>query len=227
VKKRNLLIVLGLQALWAPSWAHDVITTNLTFSRDVSRIFAAHCLSCHGSQSTIPLTTYAEARPWAVSIKDQVLSRAMPPWGAVKGFGDLSPDESLTQEDIITIAAWVVGGAPEGNPASLPQPKSVGSSARLPLFSRALVVQTRATLARELEAAAIQPLEDGMVPSAKITAIQAGGEVVPLLWLYQFDGASKRTFAFRSPLKLPAGTVIESSAPLKFAVETRGNHPSK
>jgi len=221
VKKWRLLVAAGLLAFPAPFRAHDVITTNLTFSRDVSRIFTSRCLSCHGSGSTMPLTTYAEARPWAVAIKEQVLSRAMPPWGAVKGFGNLSPDNAMTQEEIMIIAGWVVGGAPEGNPAALPKPSSVGHSpATSPLFSDALVVQTRAKLVKRIEAAGIKPLESRTISSAKVTARLPGGEVLPLLWLYQFDGASKRTFTFRSPLDLPAGTVVESSNPLKFALQT-------
>ncbi len=109
-----LLLALTLQA-------HDTITTKLTFTRDVSRIFARRCLACHGATASIPLVTYEQARPWAVGIKEQVLSRQMPPWGAVKGFGNLSPDNGLSQEEILLIAAWVVGGAPKGNPSLLPE----------------------------------------------------------------------------------------------------------
>lgn len=222
MKKRSLSVAIGWVALALPLRGHDVITTNLTFSRDVSRIFASHCLSCHGSASSIPLTSYQEARPWAVSIKEQVVSRAMPPWGAVKGFGDLSPDNSLAEEEIMIIAAWVVGGAPEGNPATLPKPSSVARpSANSLLLSDALVVQTRAKLAKAIEAAGIKPLDIQTISSAKVTARLPGGDVLPLLWLYEFDGTSKRTFTFRSPVNLPPGTVVESSSPLRFALETR------
>ena len=221
MKRRSLFVAAGCIALALPFSAHDIITTNLTFSRDVSRIFTSHCLSCHGSGSSIPLATYQEARPWAVSIKEQVLSRAMPPWGAVKGFGDLSPDNSLTQEDIMIIAAWVVGGAPEGNPAALPKRSSVAPPSTPPsLLSDAVVVQTRAKLEKAIEATGIKPLESRTVSSAKVTARLPDGEILPLLWLYEFDGASKRIFTFRSPLDLPAGTVVESSSPLQFALET-------
>ena len=44
----------------------------------------------------------------------------MPPWGAVKGFRDLAPDGALTEPEIQIVAAWVVGGAPEGDSALLP-----------------------------------------------------------------------------------------------------------
>lgn len=222
MKTRSLFAAFVWLVVVLPLRAHDVITTNLTFSRDVSRIFASHCLSCHGAGSSIPLATYQEARPWAVSIKEQVLSRAMPPWGAVKGFGDLFPDKSLTEEEIMIVAAWVVGGAPEGNPATLPKTSSAVQSSppHLPL-SDALVVKTRAKLAEAVEAAGIKPLESRIISSAKVTATLPNGEVLPLLWLYGYDGASKRTFTFRSPLDLPAGTVVEASSPLHFALETR------
>jgi hypothetical protein len=39
VKKRALYAAAGLLAFAPPFHAHDIITTNLTFSRDVSRIF--------------------------------------------------------------------------------------------------------------------------------------------------------------------------------------------
>src|ERR1700759_4493780 len=114
------LLLLGF-LLAATLSSHDIITTNLSFTRDISRIFARRCQACHSQSASIPLTTYEEARPWAVAIKEQVLSRQMPPWGAVKGFGHLAPDNGLTQEEIMVIAGWVVGGAPKGNPVFLPK----------------------------------------------------------------------------------------------------------
>lgn len=204
-----------------PLSAHDIITTNLTFSRDISRIFAVRCIACHGAKDSIPLTSYQEARPWAVSIKEQVLSRAMPPWGAVKGFGDLSPDYGLTQEEITIIAAWVVGGAPEGDPAVLDKAITAAShrASTVPLRD-ALQVQTTATLREPVVAVGIKPMEDRTIASAKVIARLPDGEIVPLVWLYQFDGTSKRSFTFRSPMELPPGTVLQSSSPLHFAVET-------
>src|SRR6266481_4227814 len=107
--KRCLLLAALAALLILPVMAHDIITTKLTYTRDVSRIFQRRCISCHGPGSSIPLTSYDEVRPWAVAIKEQVLARSMPPWGAVKGFGDFSPDRALTQDEILIIAAWVVG----------------------------------------------------------------------------------------------------------------------
>ena len=55
------------------------------------------------------------------AIKEEVLERRMPPWGAVKGFGQFQDDQGLTQEQIGLIADWVEGGAPEGDPALPPK----------------------------------------------------------------------------------------------------------
>ena len=71
--------------------------------------------------------TYEEARPWAKAIKEEVLARRMPPWNAVKGFGDFKNDRGLTQEQIEMLADWVEGGAPEGDPAYLPKAPRVPS----------------------------------------------------------------------------------------------------
>jgi hypothetical protein len=198
---------------------HDIITTKLTFTRDIYRIFANRCLACHATGSAIPLTTYEEVRPWAVSIKEQVLSRSMPPWGAVKGFGDLAPDYGLTQEEIMIIAAWVVGGAPKGNPALLPK-QAVNSKGTAAISVKdGLVVETRGELKEPLQAAGVRPLADQMVESARVTAKLPDGRIEPLVWLYHFDPKLGHTFTFRRPLELPPKTVIESSAPLRFALE--------
>jgi mono/diheme cytochrome c family protein len=198
--------------------AHDVITTKLTFSRDISRIFERRCLGCHGGASSLPLVNYAQVRPWAVDIKDQVLSRSMPPWGAVKGFGKLNPDQGLSEEEILIIAGWVVGGAPEGDPALLPKTRPTAQSEPAPVTADALVVSTRSVLTKDILANGIRPLADTEIGSARLIARLPNGHVEPLVWLYHFPAAAQRTFFFREPLRFPVGTVLEASAPLRFAV---------
>src|SRR4051794_3352829 len=112
-------------ALWAvcasAAFAHDPITTKLTWSREVSRIVYKHCASCHRDGGTaMSLLTYQEARPWAKAIKDEVLARRMPPWGAVKGFGDFKNDITLSREELDLIARGGEGGPPEGDAKYLP-----------------------------------------------------------------------------------------------------------
>ena len=199
-------------------FAHDIITTNLTYTQDVSRILARRCIQCHSASSSIPLTNYTEVRPWAVDIKEQVLSRAMPPWGAVKGFGELSPDRGLTQEEILILAAWAVGGAPQGDPALLPRTQAT-PMAKMPVLKDVLAVTSRITLSKPLRVAGIRPMATKIVPSARITARFPDGRIEPLVWLYRFDPQTKLTFQFRRPLTLPSGTIVQSSTPLAFALE--------
>jgi hypothetical protein len=67
------------------------------------------------------LATYAEARPWAKAIKEELLEKRMPPWNAVKGYGEFSNAPVLTQRDIELIINWVEGGAPPGEDKELPE----------------------------------------------------------------------------------------------------------
>jgi hypothetical protein len=144
----------------------------------------------------------------------------MPPWGAVKGFGDLSPDRGLSQEDILIIAAWVVGGAPVGNPDLLPKAPKPQPQAALPVMKDALTIDTRASLKQKLRVAGIRPLSNSAVESSRVLARFPDGRIEPLIWLYHFDPKYKQDFSFRRPLDLPPGTVVESSARLRFALET-------
>jgi hypothetical protein len=109
---RPIFRLLPLFAAAAPAWGGDV-----TFSRDVWPVFERHCVVCHqaGEIAPMPLTSYKEARPWAASIREAVLSRSMPPWSAAAGGAHkFRNDRSLSESEIRLIADWVVGGAPEG-----------------------------------------------------------------------------------------------------------------
>jgi hypothetical protein len=201
-------------------FAHDIITTNLTFTRDIARIFDRRCANCHGPSSEIPLMSYEQARPWAVAIKEQILSRAMPPWGAVKGFGNFKPDHALTQEEILIIAAWVIGGAPQGDPNWLPKQAHGKPASPPPAFKSVVSGGNRTVLTEPVRVAAIRPLAPGIVESAKITAHLPDGAIRPLLWLYQYDPKWNRDFQFREPIDLPKGAVIETSSPVRFVLES-------
>ena len=80
-------------------------------------------MACHRPNHLAPMSliTYADARPWARAVKTKVLAREMPPWGADSSVRAYKNDASLTQTEIDTIAAWVDGGAPEGNAVDLPE----------------------------------------------------------------------------------------------------------
>src|SRR5882724_270317 len=139
--------------------AHDVFSTKITWSREISRIVNKRCASCHREGgSSFALTTFEQARPWAKAIKEEVLERRMPPFGAIKGFGDLANDEALTQEEIHLIADWVEGGSPEGDAALLEKNPDFGPHPSHESKSGAqLVVHGSRTLKQPMTIAAIRP----------------------------------------------------------------------
>src|SRR5262245_15998707 len=101
---------------------------NVTFSKDVAPIFFKNCAECHrpGESAPMSLLSYKDARPWARSIREKVISREMPPWHADPRTGQFSNDRRLTDPEIETIKAWVDGKALEGDPRDLPpQPEIV------------------------------------------------------------------------------------------------------
>ena len=67
------------------------------------------------------LLSYKEARPWAKSIARAVKNQDMPPWSGESDRHTWSNDLSLSDETIERITAWVEAGAPEGDPAAMPE----------------------------------------------------------------------------------------------------------
>jgi hypothetical protein len=217
---RATLILLACAA--APLSPHDVISTKITWSREISRLVYARCVACHrDGGATFSLETYTAARPWAKAIRDEVLCRRMPPWGAVRGFGRFSGDVSLSQEEMDTIAQWVEGGAPEGDPALLPKvPPGTQSCFLTAPAGRLTPVHGAVRLERETVAIAIRPAGD-VLDSARVVAILPDSSIIPMLWLYQYRRAYGHEFVYRAPLRLPAGTRIESQPPIMFTLITR------
>src|SRR5439155_19039759 len=96
-----------------------------TFTKDVLPIFQKSCQDCHrpGQMAPFSLVRYEDARPWARSIKDKVVSRYMPPWHLDRTIGEYSPDPSLSDKEVETIARWVDIGAPKGDAKDAPAPR--------------------------------------------------------------------------------------------------------
>ena len=94
-----------------------------TFARDVAPIMFEKCASCHRSGEVAPMTfmSYEDVRPWAKVIRNKVVAREMPPWGADPAHTlKMRNDRSLSQQQIDTIVAWVDGGSPKGSDAEMP-----------------------------------------------------------------------------------------------------------
>jgi hypothetical protein len=120
---------LGVSLTLAASATAHPAERPVTFSKDVAPIVQAKCQQCHQPNSIAPMSlmTYKDARPWARSIKERVVTRQMPPWHIDPSVGvqKFRNDLSLTEEQIDTIVRWVDSGAPEGDPKDLPPAKPV------------------------------------------------------------------------------------------------------
>jgi hypothetical protein len=118
VKSFRLLFValVVTQALGWPDTArsHETVKTTITYEREVSQILVRRCVSCHNSKGlSFPLTTYEATRPWARAIEEEILSRQMPPWRAVAGYGRFANDGALTTRELQTLIAWIEGNGPK------------------------------------------------------------------------------------------------------------------
>jgi mono/diheme cytochrome c family protein len=193
---------------------HDVITTKITFDREIIRIVYARCAICHReSGSAFSLTSYSEARPWAKAIQEEVLERRMPPWGAVKGFGDFRNDQALTPEQIELVGDWVEGGSPEGEPKDVPETPKWTVPPPPPHGSAKMAVSGEYKLVQPLDLTGISPQKIDPGTSFQLTAELPDGSIQPLLWLEPYKPVFGHPFWLREPLALPTGTVIRGLPP--------------
>jgi hypothetical protein len=208
---------LVLLAAAVPAYGHDIITTKVTFDREIVRLFNSHCNACHREGGTaFSLETWKAARPWAKAIGEEVLQRRMPPWGAVKGFGAFRNDQGLTEEQLELIVDWEEGGAPEGEPKDLPQPPklpdpSLPESSTISPVRRTpkdILISGDTTLRKPLILAGIWPQSVEDHANFQITAELPDGSIEPLLWLHNYRNQFAHEFQLKRPLDLPAGTVV-------------------
>ena len=111
VMRTVLLLMLASSAAFAAVTFHDV-----------APVIEAHCVGCHqvGEIGPMPLTTYAQARPWSKAIKQAVLQGTMPPWHADRASSERMANSRLMKDaDIRLLADWADAGAPEGPPVSI------------------------------------------------------------------------------------------------------------
>ncbi len=202
----------ALIALASIAQAHD-ISSQVTWSREVSRLLDRHCTSCHrDGGAAFSLTTFAQAQSHAKAIAKAVLDRRMPPFGAVKGFGDLRDDQSLTQEQIGLVIGWVQGGAPEGDEKFAPKARPNLAPAKAEPKTGESWTPGAGKLAADTTFIAIRP-QSLTGDSVRVIAERPDGTVEPLIWFYHYDRKTARAYYFRKPIRLPAGTKIVTSTP--------------
>ena len=207
---RRSLLILTLAGLTGVGLsAHEIISTKLTWTEHVSRIFHRRCAGCHreGGSAPMPLATYDQVRPWAKAVKLQVLSRKMPPWDAVKGYGAFQGDISLSQDEIAVISSWVEGGAPRGDLHFLDVSllESMQPEVEPPSYQD-LPVAHDTVLDSAVAAVGVRlgEMEEGS--GFELRARLPSGEVRDLIWIQDFRRLAPREYYFLEPVQLPRGS---------------------
>jgi hypothetical protein len=97
-----------------PLLSHERVKTTVTFDREIVRILNRKCISCHSENNIgFAMTSYEQTRPWARALEDEVLRRRMPPWRAIRGYGQFANDVGLTSRELNTFVAWAEGNGPK------------------------------------------------------------------------------------------------------------------
>lgn len=96
----------------------------VTYAGDVATILNEKCVSCHrpGEVAPFSLIGYENAKKWSGMLATTTSKGIMPPWKAVHGYGEFRDENSLTPDQIATIAAWSAAGAPRGDAKREPAP---------------------------------------------------------------------------------------------------------
>ncbi|HSU87620.1 MAG TPA: cytochrome c [Terriglobia bacterium] len=119
------LLIIGIAAMTASMKATGGEDNGApTFYKDALPILQKNCQTCHRPGEIAPMSfmSYKDVRPWAKAIKTAVVNRQMPPWFADPNYGHFTNDKTLSDAAIKTLAAWVDGGAVEGDAKDAPPP---------------------------------------------------------------------------------------------------------
>ena len=125
-------IVAAIGSRAAVTAASPQVPADVTFTKDIAPILQRSCQGCHRPAGVAPMSliTYADVRPWARAIKQRTgigpHASVMPPWYIEKNIGiqHYKDDPSLSDLELAKIAKWADNGAPQGDPADLPPPKT-------------------------------------------------------------------------------------------------------
>lgn len=108
--------------------------SNVTYSDQVARVLQNHCVECHraGEIGPFAMTEYEEVAGWAEMMAEVVRDGRMPPWHADPAYGHYQGERLMSDEEKQILYDWAAAGAPEGDPAELPEPRRWVDGWRLP-----------------------------------------------------------------------------------------------
>lgn len=121
----------GCEINYGNQVAENLVSTDINYHRDISRIMQRNCVHCHNDKGIAPfsLEYYDEVSDRARVIKRVISEGTMPPWFAgesVGGHGGTpwANDTSLSERDKADLLAWLNSDQAEGDPNDAPKPLS-------------------------------------------------------------------------------------------------------
>ena len=108
-------------------------SAQITWSENIAPIIYGNCSSCHNINGIAPmeLMSYQNAVQNGSDIKDNVISREMPPWPPDPTYSRLAHERILTQVQIDDISTWVDNGMPRGDSLLEPPAPVISSVAQI------------------------------------------------------------------------------------------------
>ncbi len=180
-------LVLSLLAV-AGGEAHKPVTSPYTFNDAVLPIVRERCARCHadGGAAPMSLLTYADARPWAESIRAELTAGHMPPFQAESDLAPFTNASAMPARDLDVLLTWATGGTPEGAPGRnpgaearpawplgppdqmLPLPETVTLPARVTELTKEFAIDADALGGRAIRAVDLKPGTPSIVRRAII-----------------------------------------------------------
>ena len=170
-----------------PAAAQSTPASQVTFTKDIAPILQRSCQQCHRPDGAGPMSliTYEDVRPWARAIKSRTgmgpRAGVMPPWYIEKdtGIQHFKDDPSLSEDEIVKVAAWADGGAPRGNPSDMPPAKTWADDSVWRIGKPDLIVKTNEIVVKantpdwwgELENVKVDLAEDRYVSAIEMKEV--------------------------------------------------------
>jgi len=95
---------------------HETVNTTVLFDREIVRVLNSHCVMCHvDGGPSFPLETYEQTWLERRRISAAVISRHMPPWPALSGYGRFKNENVVTLRESQFVVSWMEGLGPRNS----------------------------------------------------------------------------------------------------------------
>ena len=99
------------------------VPKDITYAEHVAPILNKHCTSCHHAGAVAPfsLVGFDASHKQSANIAGATEGKRMPPWKAVKGFGDFQDENRLSDAELAILQEWSHSGSKRGNTKKEPK----------------------------------------------------------------------------------------------------------